>query len=117
MGGGGRLGGDNVGLEWVGVFSGWIHWLMRGIIDGVEEFLLENFERDVVWIDFDVISLFDFERLRVRSLVFIGDVEHVRIFLFDRRKLSWNEDERIKFVFDILKRSIKSKKKLKFHIE
>jgi hypothetical protein len=46
-----------------------------------------SFERDVC-IDFDVISLFDFERLRFKSLVFIGDIESVRLFLFERRKLS-----------------------------
>lgn len=81
-----------------------MHWLIKGIIDDVDEFLLLGFKHDV-----GDISLADFERLRLKSLVFIGDVEHVRIFLFERRKLSWNDDERVKFVFEILRRSIKEK--------
>jgi hypothetical protein len=123
IGGGARLGNGNGDFEWRGVFSDWIHWLIKGINDVVDEilfvswwsFLFVAFER-CVGTDFTVISFDDFERLRFESFVFFdevfgGDVEYVRksfwSFRFDRRKLSWNDDERIKLVFDALKRSIK----------
>ena len=54
----------------------------------MEDVLLFAFGFCVGRDDFEVISLFDFERLRFNSLVFIGDVEHVRLFLLERRRLS-----------------------------
>lgn len=53
----------------------------------MEDVLLFGFERDVGR-DLEVISLFDFERLRFKSFVLMGDVEYVRLLLFERRKLS-----------------------------
>jgi hypothetical protein len=53
----------------------------------VEDILLFDFDF-CAGRGFEVISLFDFERLRFNSLALIGDVEHVRLFLFERRRLS-----------------------------
>ncbi len=112
------MGGDIGVLVRVGVFSGLIHWLIKGINDPVEDVLLLDFER-CIGRDFEVISLFDFERLRFKLLGLLGDVEHVRIVLFERRKLSWNEDERVKLAFELFRRSIeeKNKFKIKFKFE
>jgi hypothetical protein len=91
---GGSGGGDRFGgFIWIGVLSDWMHWLINGISNDDEE------------------VLFDFERLKVVSVVFIGEVDLVReilssiLFVFEWRKEDWNDVERVNGVFDGLRRS------------
>ena len=60
---------------------------MRGINEAVDESFVDGFDRGVTW-DLVAISFADFERFRLDSVVLIGEVEQVREFLFERRRLS-----------------------------
>ena len=107
-GGGGRLG----GFKRIGVRSVWMHWLMNGIIEEVDE-LLFDFARWTVGKERLAISLVDFERLRITSSWFVvddvsnGEVDFVRNILldFEWRREDWNDVERVKDVFAEFNRS------------
>ena len=98
---------------------------MNGIIDEAPDGLLVAFESflfiTLACADFETISFVDFERLRWISCPpsaavateWGGDVEYVRCSfcsaLLERRKLAWNDDDRVKLIFDVVCRSSRFK--------
>ena len=94
---------------------------MNGKIDEVPDGLVESFVLvTFVCAAFETISFVDLERFRLISCPPAavaaecgGDVEYVRCSfcsaLFERRKLAWNDDDRVKLIFDVFCRSSRLK--------
>lgn len=118
IGGGARRFGKLFGFTRSVVRSGWMHWLIKGMIDDVELLLFIS-DDCFRWFGLTTISRDDLERFKSSSsnfrwLMSGGEIEQVRFklvsILLERRRLEWNEDERVKLCFVFLPRSNESSK-------